>query len=66
MKRDFKPNGYPYYKYMLYYVDYLLCVSFKPREDMDALNTIFRLKWVFGPPDIYLGENVEKVQLKDG
>ena len=33
---------------------------------MDALNTIYRLKEGFGPPDLYLGENVEKVNLKDG
>ena len=40
MKRDFNPNGYPYYKYMLCYVDDLLHISFKPREDMDALNDV--------------------------
>ena len=34
IKRDFKPNGYPYYKYMLCYVDYLLHIGFKPKEDM--------------------------------
>ena len=33
---------------------------------MDALNMIYRLKEGFGPPDRYLGANVEKVQLKDG
>ena len=33
---------------------------------MDALNMIYRLKGGFGPPDRYLGENVEEVQLKDG
>ena len=33
---------------------------------MDELNMIFRLKGGFGPPDRYLGENVEEVQLKDG
>ena len=44
MKRYFKPNGDPYYKYMLYYVDYLLYIGFKPKEDMDALNIIYRLK----------------------
>ena len=33
---------------------------------MDVLNMIYRLKKGFGPPDRYLGANVEKVQLKDG
>ena len=66
MKRDFKPNEDPYYKYMLCYVDDLLHIGFNPKEDMDALNTIYWLKEVFGPPDRYLGANVEKLQLKDG
>ena len=51
MNWDFKPNGYPYYKYMLCYVDDLLHIGFKPKEDMDALNMIYRLKWGFGTPD---------------
>ena len=66
MNRDFKPNGDPYYKYMLFYIDDLLHIGFKQKEDMDALNMIYRLKEVFVPPSRYLGENVEKVQLKDG
>ena len=66
MKRDFKPNGYPYYKYMICYLYNLLHIFFKSKEDMDALNTIYRLKEVFGSPDRYLGTNVEKVQLKYG
>ena len=51
---------------MLCYVDYLIHIGFKPKEDMDVLNMIYRLKGGFGPPDRYLGENVEEVQLKDG
>ena len=35
MKQYSKPNGYPYYKNMLCYVDYLIHVGFKPKEDMD-------------------------------
>ena len=66
MKRDFKPNGYPYYKYMLWYVDELIHIGFKPKEDMDALNIIYGLNEGFGPPDQYLGANIDKVPLKDG
>ena len=51
MKRDFKTNGDPYYKYILCYVYALLNIGFKPKEDMDALNMIYWLKEVFGPPD---------------
>ena len=39
MKWDFKPNRYPYYKYMLF------CV------DEDDLNLICRFKEGFGPPE---------------
>ena len=66
MKRDFNPNVYPYYKYMLFYVDDLLHIGFKPKEDMDVLNTIYQLKEGFGKPDQYLGEIFEKVQLMYG
>ena len=44
MKRDFKLNGDPYYKYMLCYEDDLLHMRFNPKEDMDELNTIYWLK----------------------
>ena len=36
MKRDFKSNGDPYYKYMLCYVDELLHIGFNKKEDMDV------------------------------
>ena len=32
---------------------------------MDAINKIYQLKEGFGPPDQYLGANVEKLQLED-
>ena len=66
MKRAFNPNVYPHYNDILFYVDDLLNIGFKPKEYMDALNMIYRLKEGFGPPDRYLGANVDKVQLKDG
>ena len=66
MKRDFKPNGDPYYNYMLCYVDYLLHIGFNLKEDMDVLNMIYQLKGGFRSTDRYLGENVEKLQLKGG
>ena len=65
-KRDFKPNGDLYYKYMLWYVGELIHIGFKANKDMDALNMTYWLKEVFGPPDQYLGTNVEYVQLKYG
>ena len=44
MKRDFNPNGHPYYKYKICYVDDFLHIYFKPKEDMDALNMMYWLK----------------------
>ena len=66
MKRDFKPNVDPYYKYILCYVDDLLHIGFKPNEDIDELNMIYRLTEVFIPPDRYLSVNVWKVQFNYG
>ena len=51
MKQYSKPNGYPYYKNMLCYVDYLIHVGFKPKEDMDFFNMIYQLREGFGPPE---------------
>ena len=64
MKQDFNPKGEPYYKNILFYVDDLLPIGFKPKEEMDALNMIYRLKEGFGTPGRYLGANFERVQLK--
>ena len=66
MDQYFKPNLYPYHNYMLCYVDDLLHIGFKTKEDINALNMIYWLNEGFGPPDQYLGANVEKVQLKYG
>ena len=41
---------------MLCYVDDLLHIAFNPKEDMDALNIVYRLKEGFEPPNQYLGE----------
>ena len=51
---------------MLCYVDELIHIGFKQKEYMGSLNIIYWLKEDFGPPDWYLGELFEKVQLKDG
>ena len=50
----------------LFIIDEFLHIGFKPKEEMDTLNIIYWLKEGFGPPDRYLGANVEKLQLKDG
>ena len=47
MKRDFNTNEDLYYEYMLCYVDDLLHIDFNTKEDMDALNIIYQLKYSF-------------------
>ena len=66
LKKATKVDGTPYYKYMLVYVDDVLHIASDPNTDMKAINEIYRLKDGAGPPDRYLGANVEKVQLQDG
>ena len=51
---------------MLCYVDYFLHIGFNTKEDMDDFNIIYRLKGGFGPPDRYIGANVEKGKLEGG
>ena len=66
IKRVTTDNGTAYYKYMLAYVNYVLHLTNYVQEYMLELNQSYRLKEVFVPPDIYLGANVDKVQLEDG
>ena len=52
IKWDFKPNGYPYYKYILLFVYDLLHICFNPKEDINALNMIYWLMKGFISPDL--------------
>ena len=56
-------NGTVYCKYMLVYVNDVLHLAKDSQEDMFSLNQVYRVKEGFGPPDIYLGATVDKVQL---
>jgi len=66
IKRATKKDGEPYYKLMLIYVDDVLHIAEHPEEDMAKLGREYRLKDNVGPPDRYLGGNIEKVQTNDG
>ena len=66
IKRSTEETGTAYYKYMLVYVDDVLHFSNDAQEDMLKLNQVYLLKECFGPPDIYLGDNFDKVKLYDG
>ena len=66
LKGDVKPDGTPYYKYMLVYVDDILHIAHNPHIDMKLISQYYRLKDGSGEPDRYLGGNIEKAQLYDG
>ena len=59
-------NGADYYKYMLIYVDNVLHLANDAQEDMLKLNQVYGLKEGFGPPSIYLRDNVDKFKLEYG
>ena len=61
MKWYFNTNDLPYYKYMLFYVYGFIHIGFHPKEDMDVSHLIYWLREGFGPPDGYLGVNVENL-----
>ena len=65
-ERYFKPNGDHNYNFLLCYVDDLLHICFKTKEEIDVLNVIDWLRRGFGPPDRYLGANVDKLKLSHG
>jgi len=51
---------------MLIYIDDSLHIAENPEVDMVKLGREYRLKDNVGPPDRYLGGNIEKVQTNDG
>ena len=63
-KRD---TGEDYYEYMLLYVDDCLCVSEHPKAALEDINHYFPMKpGSIGPPKIYLGAKLSKVDLPNG
>ena len=60
-------DGTPYYEYLLVYVDDVLAISIDPKAIMEDIGKSFTIKdSKYGPPETYLGANIEKVQLDDG
>ena len=58
-----KPDGYKYYEYILVYVDDVLIVSHAPDEHLKVMQANYELNPAsVGPPNRYLGADVEKVQ----
>ena len=68
MRPAIKSNGNTYYEYILLYVDNTLVVSENAESiQQNELRRYFDLKEEpIGPPTIYLGGRVQKVQLENG
>ena len=53
--------------YVLVYVDDVLRLQHDPDTFLNRLAEVYRLKYgSVGEPDIYLGSDIEKIQLDDG
>ena len=63
-----RSDGSEYYEYILLYTEYALSISENPDRILRCeLGRYFQLKEEsIGPPDIYLGGKVRKVQLQNG
>ena len=62
-----KTSGEDYYKYMLLYVDNILHLVYDPKDNINALNSTYILKeYSGGWPKIYIGANIDKVQIDNG
>jgi hypothetical protein len=60
-------DRYTYNKMLLVYVDNVLAISHEPNVLIDAIGEYYKVKpGGDKEPDIYLGANVEKVQIPDG
>ena len=68
MRPAIKSNGNTYYEYILLYVDDTLVVSENTKSILcNELGRYFHLKEEsIGPPTVYLGGRVRKVQLENG
>ena len=60
-RRAQKPDGTPYYEYLLVYTDDVLCISMDPNAVLAYLDQHFLLKPdSIGPPKQYLGASVSR------
>ena len=61
MKPKTKKDGSTYYSYIFVYVVDIICIDENPREIMNKIASIYRMKENnIGPPKIHIGANVKK------
>ena len=67
LRRDMKPDGTPYYSYILVYVDDILIVSCSPEKYMHTLSQHYYVKESsISPPKLYLGTQYKQVMDRTG
>ena len=54
-----KPDGTPYYSYIVVYVDDVLCIHHDPKSIMDIIHANYRLKKGIEDLSLYLGTDVK-------
>ena len=66
IKAGTKADGAKFYSYVLAYVDNILCLDTNPKNVMDALLKVYKLKdWTVKAPDVYLGAEVKQFRIPD-
>jgi hypothetical protein len=67
MRSANKPDGTPYYEYVLIYVDDILAISHDPNSIMDSLAKYYTLKTGSAKaPDKYLGAQIRTHTINPG
>jgi hypothetical protein len=62
-----KANGFEYYEMLFVFVDDILALSHKAKELIESIGEFYKVKpGSDKEPEIYLGANVDKVQMPDG
>ncbi|KAI2499207.1 Reverse transcriptase (RNA-dependent DNA polymerase) [Fragilaria crotonensis] len=66
MKAATKADGTKFYSYVLAYVDDILCLDTDPKNVMDALSKVYKLKdGSVKAPDVYLGAEVKQFKIPE-
>ncbi len=64
MKAATKADGTKFYSYVLAYVDDILCLNTNPKNVMEALSKVYKLKdGSVKAPDVYLGAEVKQFKI---
>ena len=62
-----RDDGYEYYEMLFVYVDDILSISHQTKEAIEEITKYYKAKeGSIKKPDVYLGANVEELQLPDG